>query len=228
MFSFKKLLIGLLVIIILLSALQGCSGRFEQHDRDDSKREEVSEDRDSKDDNNNNSKDKDKEKDKYKDVDEDEDEDKDLDEDDDEDGKKSERDNDEDKKEKDRKTVIDDEYEWLIGSWQYSASSGSIGFVCVYEFKEDGTFSRAIGSISGYSRYAQGLEGNFKISENKLIFYNQLKSEAQASTQYDDWWYLKLADSMIKDIPEDDSEKAFALDDEGNLVLDNTAYLRID
>jgi len=33
---------------------------------------------------------------------------------------------------------------------------------------------------------------------------------------------------MIKDIPEDDSEKAFALDDEGNLVLDNTAYLRID
>jgi len=37
-----------------------------------------------------------------------------------------------------------------------------------------------------------------------------------------------MADSVIKDIPEDDSEKAFVLDDEGNLILDDTAYEKID
>lgn len=206
-------MIGLLVIILLFSTLQGCSGRFEQRDRDESEREDISEER--KDDH---SKDKAKDKDKAENSDEDD--------------RNPKRDEDEykdkDKKDKGKKAAIDDEYKWLTGSWEYSAFSGSIGFICVYEFKEDGTFSRAIGSISGYSRYAQGLEGNFKISKDKLVFYNQLKSESQASTYNDDWWLLKMADSVIKDIPEDDSEKAFVLDDEGNLILDDTAYEKID
>ncbi len=224
MFSFKKLLIGL-IVIILLSALQGCSGRFEQHDREDSKREEVSEDRDGKD--KKEDIDEDKNEDKNEDVDEKGEEE---DEKDEEDDIRSERDEDKekDKKDKDKKAAIDEEYEWLIGSWQCSAFSGNVGFVSIYEFKEDGTFSKALGTISGYSRYAQGLEGKFKISENKIIFYDQLRSEAQASDKYDEWWYLKMANSVIKDIPEDDFEKAFALDDEGNLVIDDTAYIRIE
>ncbi|NLE25020.1 MAG: hypothetical protein GX625_06710, partial [Clostridiaceae bacterium] len=132
MFSFKKLLIGLLVIIILLSALQGCSGRFEQHDREDSKREEVSEDRNSKD------KKEDIDEDKNEDVDEKGEEE---DEKDEEDDIRSERDEDKendkkdkDKKDKDKKAVIDEKYEWLIGSWQCSAFSGNVGFVSIYAY----------------------------------------------------------------------------------------------
>lgn len=199
MFSLKKLLIGLLVFVLLFSTLQGCSRSWESG-RDESEREDKDRDQD------------------YDDKDGDEDDDDDND----------DRKTDKGKKAKNKKAVIDEEYEWLIGSWFYSEASGNVGFTCIYEFKEDGTFTKAIGTISGYSRYAIGFEGDFKISGDKLVFYNQLKSEAQAAEQESEWWYLKMADSVMKDIPVDDEEKHFEKDDDGNLVIDGTVCEKID
>jgi hypothetical protein len=201
MISCKKLLAGLMVSVLLISALQGCSRSIksdrDEYESEDRKRSEHYVDRNDDDDKNDND-DGETEKDK-----------------------KGEE-------EKNKKSGIDEEYEWLIGSWMYSDSSGSVGFACIYEFKEDGTFSKALGTISGSSRFATGFDGNFKISDDRLILYNQLKSEAQASSRYDDLWIMKIAETLIKDIPVDDEEKPFRKTDEGNLVIDDTVYQKID
>ncbi len=105
--------------------------------------------------------------------------------------------------------------DWLIGTWVYSYSVGNVGLAIILEFREDGTFDKAIGTVSGYSYSATAFEGKYKVSDNKILFYEQKKSTAYASSSSELW---RMALSKIKDIPVDNEEVEYSKSEEGNLV----------
>lgn len=113
----------------------------------------------------------------------------------------------------------------LVGTWFCTMSSGDVGFSVMLEFKDDGTFVKALGSVAGYSYSATSFEGEYRIKGDKIIFYNQKKSTAYASSWEELW---EMAYTSIKDIPAEDEEKTFELLDESTLLIDATTYERID
>lgn len=104
----------------------------------------------------------------------------------------------------------------IVGSWMYTAVNGNTGFTVLYEFKNDGTFNKTLGSVVNYLHSSTLFEGKYKISENKLVLYEQKKSEAN-SLSWEELW--KSADTIIKNIPVDDDEFAFEITNEGNLII---------
>ncbi len=106
--------------------------------------------------------------------------------------------------------------EWLIGSWSYFASSGSIGLGITYEFREDGTFFRAVGSVVQYSYSVFAFEGRYRVEGDRIVFYDQLKSEGHASS-WDELW--RIAESSIKDVPVEDEERRFTQASADTLIL---------
>lgn len=107
----------------------------------------------------------------------------------------------------------------IVGIWSDSMSVGNVGYVVILEFKEDGTFDKGMGSISGYVRSAQGVTGRYRISEGKLILYNQLKSVSRTATETDkNYWALIVGQDLAKDIPIDDEEYQISISD-GKLSL---------
>lgn len=104
----------------------------------------------------------------------------------------------------------------IVGSWMYTSVSGNVGLTVLYEFNEDRTFSKALGTVVNYLHSSTLFEGKYKISENKLVLYEQKKSEVN-SLSWEELW--KSADPIIINIPVEDEELTFEKTSEGNLVI---------
>lgn len=109
----------------------------------------------------------------------------------------------------------------ILGTWMYTNSSGSVGLAIMYEFKENGTFSKAIGSVAGSSYNSTAFEGKYKITSNKLTLYDQKKSTGYASSWNELW---RISQSLIKDIPVEDNTYTFSMTVDGKLVIGDTEY----
>lgn len=109
---------------------------------------------------------------------------------------------------------------WIIGIWTFSEASGNVGFFESIEFKNDGTFEKGIGTIVNYTRSVTGFKGNYKISGDELILYNQFKSQSRTATEVDNnYWALIAGQDLYKDIPVDDSEYQISKTDDDKLSM---------
>lgn len=108
----------------------------------------------------------------------------------------------------------------IVGDWIYSNSSGNVGLAIMYEFKANGTFTRAIASVAGSSYNSTAFEGKYRIEGNTITFYNQMKSTGYASS-WDEIW--RMANSSIKDIPVEDSTRTFSISN-NILTIDETIF----
>lgn len=119
--------------------------------------------------------------------------------------------------------------DWLIGLWGYSDSNGNVDYDVMYEFMEDGTFQKiASGMILG-SRSGTEFKGKYRISGNKLILFDQLKSTGPASSH--DFgshkiWYLTMDSYETRDVSVEDQEYQISRMDNGKVKIDDTEYNR--
>ncbi len=112
--------------------------------------------------------------------------------------------------------------DWLNRTWVYSTGTSSAGFAIILEFKADGTFDKALGTVTGYYYYSStAFEGKYKVSNNKIHLYEQKKSTAYASSSSALW---RMSDSIVKDIPVEDEEFAYSKSEEGNLIFNDAEY----
>jgi hypothetical protein len=113
--------------------------------------------------------------------------------------------------------------EWLIGQWEYYASSGGLAMGILLELREDGTFTKVVASVVGDSYYASAFEGKYRISGDKLISYERLKSTATASSWEE---LLRVAFTSVKDVPVEDTEETFGRSGDDGLLIETTEYER--
>lgn len=103
---------------------------------------------------------------------------------------------------------------WVLGNisgGKYNAASGKY---------EGGASDKGIGTISGYTRSATGFKGNYKISGDKLILHNQLKSQSRIATKVDEnYWALIVGRDQYKDIPVEDFEYQISRTDDDKLSM---------
>jgi hypothetical protein len=96
----------------------------------------------------------------------------------------------------------------LVGKWQHIAASGNAGISISLELKSDGTFFKVIGTSTNYAVSGTSFEGKYKISGNKITFYNQAKGTGSGSSLTD-----MIFNSKIENVPVDDTEETFLLTD---------------
>lgn len=116
--------------------------------------------------------------------------------------------------------------DWIIGTWGYSTSNGSVNLEIFYEFKEDGTFCRITAPLVLYVRTGNVFEGKYRISGDKLILSDILKSTGPAKSNFDKIWYFEIESYDTKDIPVGDAEHQISRTAEGMLIIDGTEYTR--
>ncbi len=119
--------------------------------------------------------------------------------------------------------------EWLVGLWGYSDSNGSVNYETMYEFKEDGTFYKIASTMIMGGRNGTEFKGKYRISGNKLILFDQLKSTGPASSH--DFsthkiWYLTMDSYDTRDIPFEDTEYEISRTGNGMLKIGDTEYTR--
>lgn len=106
---------------------------------------------------------------------------------------------------------------WLIGEWSYFASaSANTGFGDFPTFREDGTFNRTVVAIAGSTYYLTSFDGKYRVSGNKLVFYDRLKGTATAYSWEEIW---RLTQSLVEDVPVEDEERTFGQTPDGDLFL---------
>jgi hypothetical protein len=119
--------------------------------------------------------------------------------------------------------------EWLIGLWGYSDSNGTVNYDAMYEFKADGTFYKIVTTSVMALRNGTEFKGKYRISGNKLILFDQLKSTGPANSHdfsLHKIWYLKMDSYETKDVPFEDTEYEISRMDNGKLKIDDTEYTR--
>lgn len=120
--------------------------------------------------------------------------------------------------------------DWIVGTWGYGESNGpltrSVYYNAMYEFKADGTFFKILSSMYLGANTATAYTGKYRISDNKLILYDQLKSTGPASSYYDKIWYFTMDSYDTKDVPAEDAEYEIVRNDDGTLKIGDTVYNR--
>lgn len=116
--------------------------------------------------------------------------------------------------------------DWIVGTWGYSTSNGSVNLEIFYEFKEDGTFCRITAPLVLYVRTGNVFEGKYRISGDKLILSDILKSTGPAKSNFDKIWYFEVESYDTKDVPWEDEEKKVSRTNDGTLMLDDIEYTR--
>lgn len=109
----------------------------------------------------------------------------------------------------------------ISGLWSYTNASGNVGLSIMLELKKDDTFERTLGSVSGNSYSSTAFEGKYKISGDRIKFYDQKKSTGYASS-WDELW--QISESLVKDTPAQDNEYSFSQSSDGNLIIDDMEY----
>ncbi|HYG60228.1 MAG TPA: S-layer homology domain-containing protein [Symbiobacteriaceae bacterium] len=110
----------------------------------------------------------------------------------------------------------------LIGRWLYTTANGSVGYAAFYEFMSDGTYHQGLSSSTSYTVFSTVYMGNYRVSGNKILFFNRKKSTVQGT----DWMDIIFRPS-IDDVPVEDVERTFLLKDRDHLVLGETEYGRL-
>lgn len=117
----------------------------------------------------------------------------------------------------------------IVGKWRYHFSAGVYGLSFMeVDFYGDGTFNYAmvvvVSTGSGFSTYTTGRgassQGNYKITGDKILFYNVIGGKCQENIYYDNLYeYIERA-SSVKDITLDNMEFIFSIDSSaGNPIL---------
>jgi len=117
---------------------------------------------------------------------------------------------------------------WLAGTWGYSDSNGSVYIDNMYEFKKDGTFYKILSSGVSGGRQATAFSGKYRISDNKLTLYKQLRSTGPATaTHFDKIWYIEMDSYDTKDVPWEDTVYEISKEDNDILrfVISEATYL---
>lgn len=111
------------------------------------------------------------------------------------------------------------------GTWYYTTASGNVGIAIMLEIREDGTFTKAIGSVSGSYYSATCFEGNYRLKGNCILYYDQKKSTGNAYSWEELW---EVAFSAVKDIPADDSEDEIEWVDKNTILVDGDEMERLE
>lgn len=111
----------------------------------------------------------------------------------------------------------------IYGTWWCNNAVGNVGMSIMIELNKDGSFERAVGSVSGYSYYSTAFEGKYRISAEKIIFYDQKKSTGYASSWEELW---RISEGLVKDVPVEDTEFSFGGIVDGNLIMNDSEYHR--
>ena len=116
--------------------------------------------------------------------------------------------------------------EWLIGTWGYSTSNGNVHLDIMYEFKKDSTFYKVVAPMVNGARTGNVFEGKYKISGDKVILYDQLKSVGPARSYFDKIWYFEIESYDTKDVPVEDAEHQINRADNDLLKIGDAEYNR--
>ncbi|MDF2948425.1 MAG: cell wall-binding protein [Sedimentibacter sp.] len=109
----------------------------------------------------------------------------------------------------------------LVGIWEHTAASGNVGLYISLDLKSDGTFSKTVGTSASYSVSGMGYTGNYSISGDKILFYNQKKGTIIGSSLTD-----MNFNPSIEDVPVDDTEETFIMKDNNHMMLGDTELFR--
>jgi hypothetical protein len=116
--------------------------------------------------------------------------------------------------------------EWLIGTWGHSTSNGNVNLEIMHEFKKDGTFYKVVAPLVLGVRTGNVFEGKYRISGNKLILSDQLKSIGPATSYFDKIWYFTIDSYDSRNTPVEDAEYQVGRADNDKLRIDDTEYDR--
>lgn len=109
----------------------------------------------------------------------------------------------------------------LVGTWEHAAASGNVGLYISLDLKRDGTFSKTVGTSVSYSVSGMRYTGNYSISGDKILFYNQKKGTVSGSSLTD-----MNFNPSIEDVPVADTEETFFLNDKHHMMLGDTEFFR--
>ncbi len=116
--------------------------------------------------------------------------------------------------------------EWLIGTWGYSTSSEYVHLDIMYEFKKDGTFYRITSPVVMYVRTGNLFEGKYKVTGDKLILTDIVKSIGPARSYFDKIWYFEIESYTSRNIEWENEEWTISRTDGGTLMIGDTEFDR--
>ncbi|HYE82507.1 MAG TPA: S-layer homology domain-containing protein [Clostridia bacterium] len=116
--------------------------------------------------------------------------------------------------------------DWLIGTWGYSTSNRNVHLDIMYEFKKDGTFYRVTAPLVMYVRTGNVFEGKYRISGDKLILSDILKSIGLAQSHFDKIWYFTMESYTSRNVQWEDEEFQISRTDDGTLMIGDIEFNR--